>query len=117
MRTSLLLACLLLAMTDQAQTSAPPLAHATAYDAAKFNSTMVLNNGSAKAIVFALKAGQDVPSHSSPTDALFTVLEGDGTVMIADSVHVVNAGGYIILPKAVDHHIRATSDMKFVLVK
>lgn len=93
------------------------LADATAYDTAKFQSTMVLNNGTAKAIVFALKAGQDVPPHSSPVEALFTVLEGEATVTIKDAVHRVAAGGYILLPMGNDHHIRATGDLKFLLVK
>ena len=104
-------------MNSNTQDPAARLADATAYDAAKLQSTMVLNNGSAKAIVFALKAGQDVPPHSSPVEALFTVLEGEATVTIKDAVNRVAAGGYIILPMATDHHIKAVSDMKFMLVK
>ncbi len=104
-------------MNSNTQDPAARLADATAFDAAKFQNTMVLNNGSAKAIVFALKAGQDVPPHSSPADALFSVLEGEATVTIKEAVHHVTAGGYIILPMAIDHHIKAVSDMKFVLVK
>ena len=117
MKTVFLSLSILLAMNTSAQEPALRLADATAYDAAKFQSTMVLNNGSAKAIVFALKAGQDVPPHSSPAEALFTVLEGEATVTIKDVVYHVAAGGYIILPMAIDHHIKAVSDMKFMLVK
>ncbi|MBK6754683.1 MAG: cupin domain-containing protein [Flavobacteriales bacterium] len=104
-------------MNSSTPKPAARLADATAYDAAKLQSTMVLNNGSAKAIVFALKAGQDVPPHSSPVEALFTVLEGEATVTIKDAVNRVAAGGYIILPMAIDHHIKAVSDMKFMLLK
>ncbi|MBK7086363.1 MAG: cupin domain-containing protein [Flavobacteriales bacterium] len=104
-------------MNSSTPKPAARLADATAYDAAKLQSTMVLNNGSAKAIVFALKAGQDVPPHSSTADALFTVLEGEATVTIKDVVHQVAAGEYILLPMATDHHIKAASDMKFMLVK
>ena len=104
-------------MNSNTQYPAVRLADATAYDAAKLQSTMVLNNGSAKAIVFALKAGQDVPPHSSPVEALFTVLAGEATVTITDVVHHVAAGGYIIFPMATDHHIKAVSDMKFMLLK
>ncbi|MBK8339752.1 MAG: cupin domain-containing protein [Flavobacteriales bacterium] len=104
-------------MNSNTQDPAARLADATAYDAAKLQSTMVLNNGSTKAIVFALKAGQDVPPHSSPVEALFTVLEGEATVTIKDAVNRVAAGGYIILPMATDDHIKAVSDMKFMLVK
>ncbi|MBK7553238.1 MAG: cupin domain-containing protein [Flavobacteriales bacterium] len=117
MKTILLSLSMLIAMTTNAQDPEARLVDATAYDAAKFQSTMVLNNGSAKAIVFALKAGQDVPPHSSPADALFTVLEGEGTVTIKEAVHRVAAGGYILLPMGIDHHIQAVSDMKFLLVK
>lgn len=104
-------------MTTNAQAPAARLDDATAYDTDKFQSTLVLNNGSAKAIVFALKAGQEVPPHSTPADALFTVLQGEATVSIRDAVHPVAAGGYILLPVGIDHHIRATSDLKFLLVK
>lgn len=117
MKTVFLSLSILLAMNTSAQDPAIRLADATTYDAAKFQSTMVLNNGSAKAIVFALKAGQDVPPHSSPAEALFTVLEGEATVTIMNVVHPVAAGGYIMLPMAIDHHIKAVSDMKFMLVK
>ena len=104
-------------MNSSTPKPAARLADATAYDAAKLQSTMVLNNGSAKAIVFALKAGQDVPPHSSPVEALFTVLEGEATVTIKDAVNRVAAGGYIILPMTIDHHIKAVIDMKFMLLK
>lgn len=117
MKSVLLSLSLLIAMNTSAQDPATRLADATAYDAAKFRSTIVLNNGTAKAIVFALKAGQDVPPHSTPADALFTVLEGEATVTIKDVVHHMAAGAYIILPMAIDHHIQAVSDLKFMLVK
>lgn len=104
-------------MNSSTPKPAARLADATTSDTAKFQSTMVLNNGTAKAIVFALKAGQDVPTHSSPVVALFTVLEGEATVTIKDAVHRVAAGGYILLPMGIDHHIQATSDLKFLLVK
>jgi quercetin dioxygenase-like cupin family protein len=117
MRSVLLALSITVAMHTNAQDPAARLADAAAYDAAKFQNTMVLNNGSAKAIVFALKAGQHVPPHSSPADALFTVLEGEAAVSIKDTVHQVPAGRYILLPMGVDHHIQAVSDMKFLLVK
>ena len=117
MRTVLLSLSFLIAMNTSAQDPTARLADATAYDAAKFQSTMVLNNGNAKAIVFALNAGQDVPTHSSPVVALFTVLEGEATVKMKDAVHRVAVGEYILLPTGVGHPIRATSDLKFLLVR
>jgi quercetin dioxygenase-like cupin family protein len=117
MRTVLLGLSILITMNTQAQEPAARLADAATYDAAKFQSTLVLNNGKAKAIVFALKAGQEVPPHASPADALFTVLEGEATVTIKEAVHRVPAGGYIILPMGIDHHIQALRDTKFMLVK
>ncbi|MBK9289492.1 MAG: cupin domain-containing protein [Flavobacteriales bacterium] len=104
-------------MNSSTPKPAARLADATTSDTAKFQSTMVLNNGTAKAIVFALKAGQDVPTHSSPVVALFTVLEGEATVTIKDAVHRVAAGGYILLPWASTTTLQATSDLKFLLVK
>ena len=117
MRTVLIAIAITAAMHTNAQDPAARLADAAAYDAAKFQNTLVLNNGNAKAMVFALKAGQDVPPHSSPADALLTVLEGEATVSIKDVVHQVAAGEYIVLPMAIDHHIKAVSNMKFMLVK
>ncbi len=104
-------------MNSSTPKPAARLADTTTSDTAKFQSTMVLNNGNAKAIVFALNAGQDVPTHSSPVVALFTVLEGEATVKMKDAVHRVAVGEYILLPMGVDHHIRATSDLKFLLVR
>lgn len=104
-------------MRTPEQVTAPDLAGMVPFDATKFKNTMVLNNGSAKAIVFALKAGQEVPPHSSPIDALLTILEGSGTVSPASTLHVLGRGGYVILPKGLEHHIKATTDMKFLLVK
>jgi quercetin dioxygenase-like cupin family protein len=104
-------------METSEQVNAPLLTDVVAFDAAKFKNALVLNNGSAKAMVFALKAGQAVPPHSTPTDALLTVLEGSGTVTIAATSHVVQRGGYVVMPMGSEHHIKATTDMKFLLVK
>lgn len=104
-------------METPEQVAAPLLADVVAFDAAKFKNALVLNNGSAKAMVFALKAGQDVPPHSTPTEALLTVLEGSGTVTIAAASHALQRGGYVLMPKGSEHHIKATTDMKFLLVR
>ncbi len=104
-------------METPEQIAAPLLADVVAFDAAKFKNAVVLNNGSAKAMVFALKAGQAVPPHSTPTDALLTVLEGSGMVTIAATSPEVHRGGYVVMPMGSEHHIKATTDMKFLLVK
>ena len=104
-------------METPEKVNAPDLAAVVPYDAAKFKNALILHNGSAKATVFALKAGQDVPPHNTPADALLTVLEGSGMVTIAAIKHVLQRGGYVVMPKGSEHHIQATTDMKFLLVK
>ncbi|MBK6343170.1 MAG: hypothetical protein IPF41_11430 [Flavobacteriales bacterium] len=67
-------------------------------------------------MVFALKAGQDVPP-AFLTCGCASRCWKEATVKHQGCGAPAAAGEYIVLPMAIDHHIKAVSDMKFMLVK
>jgi len=60
-----------------------------------------------------LAVGDKVPSHVTPVDALFHVLEGEGTVTIGEEKAKVKAGEIIISPANIPHALEADSGSNF----
>ena len=65
--------------------------------------------------LFAFDAGQGLTEHTSPFDALVTVLEGEAEVTIGGVRHVVNAGGVLQLPANIPHGVQAVHRFKMTL--
>ena len=65
--------------------------------------------------LFAFDAGQGLTEHTSPFDALVTVLEGDAEVTIAGERHTVAAGELLQLPANIPHGVQAPRRFKMTL--
>jgi quercetin dioxygenase-like cupin family protein len=66
--------------------------------------------------LFAFDAGEGLSTHSSPGDALLTVLDGDVEVTIDDAVHSVVTGESIVMPANVPHAVHADERCKLLLI-
>ena len=73
-------------------------------------------NAAGTVTVFAFGAGQGLSTHSAPFDAMVTVLDGSGVVVIDGVEHTLAAGEFIIMPANVPHGVRAEENFKMLLV-
>lgn len=54
-----------------------------------------------------LESGEKVPSHKTPVDVLFQVVEGKGTVTIGEETQIVEAGNIVVSPADIPHGLEA----------
>ncbi|HEX3011832.1 MAG TPA: cupin domain-containing protein [Syntrophomonadaceae bacterium] len=60
-----------------------------------------------------LEPGEQVPSHKTPVDVLFQVIEGKGTVTIGEESQVVEASDIIVSPAQIPHALEANQGCLF----
>src|SRR5665647_927893 len=60
-----------------------------------------------------LDPGEKVPSHKTPVDVLFQVIEGKGTVTIGEESQVVESGDIIVSPAQIPHALEANQGCLF----
>lgn len=60
-----------------------------------------------------LEPGEKVPSHKTPVDVVFQILEGSGTITIGDDSQIATAGDLVISPANIAHELLADQDCPF----
>jgi quercetin dioxygenase-like cupin family protein len=85
------------------------------YQSGGIVSKQLIKTATGNITLFAFDAGQGLSEHTSPFDALVTVLEGDADVTIAGEAHRVSAGQLLQLPANVAHGLQAPARFKMTL--
>ncbi len=85
------------------------------YQSGGIVSKQLIKTATGNVTLFAFDAGQALSEHTSPFDALVTVLEGEAEVTIADAAHRVAAGALLALPANVPHGVQAPARFKMTL--
>jgi quercetin dioxygenase-like cupin family protein len=78
-------------------------------------SRQLLKTANGNVTLFAFDAGQALSEHSSPYEALVTVLEGTAEITIAGHAQTVPVGESLLLPANVLHAVHAHSRFKMTL--
>lgn len=86
------------------------------YDKEKANNKFLVHNGGVILALFAFEKGQGLAKHSSPGEALVTVLEGEGRFTIDEKEYKVKKNESIVLPAEVPHAVDADEKFKMFLV-
>lgn len=60
-----------------------------------------------------LEPGEQVPSHRTPVDVLFQVVEGKGEVTVGEESQVVESGDIIVSPAQIPHALEASQGYRF----
>lgn len=60
-----------------------------------------------------LNPGDKVPSHVTPVDVLFHVIEGQGYITVGDEQARVGAGEIVVSRAHIPHAVEAAADEKF----
>ncbi|BCV22238.1 cupin domain-containing protein [Moorella sp. Hama-1] len=60
-----------------------------------------------------LAPGDEVPSHTTPVDVLFHVIEGEGSITIGPETARVAAGDIVVSPAGIPHALEANTGTHF----
>lgn len=66
--------------------------------------------------LFAFSSGQGLSEHSAPFDAMITVIDGEGVIIIGGTPHTLQSGQAIIMPANIPHAVKAEKAFKMQLV-
>ena len=92
------------------------LAEAVAYQDDAIVSKTVMNKETGSVTLFAFDKGQELSEHTSPFDALVTILDGVAEIRISGHPVRVHAGEMVIMPANEPHALAAVARFKMLLV-
>ena len=92
------------------------LAEQVAYQPGAIVSRAIVQEAGATLTLFAFDGGQGLSEHTTPFDALLTVLDGEAEVTVGGAPSQVRTGESIVLPARVPHAVRAATAFKMLLV-
>ena len=82
----------------------------------RVNSLTLAQMPNTKVTLFAIDADEGMSSHAAGGDAMVTVLEGPGEIVINDTPHTLNAGETVVIPAGAPHSVRGVTPFKMLLV-
>ncbi len=87
-----------------------------AYQDGSVVSRQIVKNASGSVTLFAFDEGEGLSEHTTPHDALITVLDGRADITLEGETHAVSAGESIHLPGGRPHAVAAPERFKMALV-
>ena len=78
-------------------------------------SKTVLKKQTGNISLFSFAKGEALSEHTAPFDAMITVVDGKGEVVIGGKSFVLTAGQTIIMPANITHAVNAVEKFKMVL--
>lgn len=69
-----------------------------------------------RVVVFALRAGQEVPAHVSPSEVLMHVVSGRGTFLVTEGTRKVAAGDLVVCAPNEPHGMAAAPDEDLIVL-
>lgn len=79
-------------------------------------SRMVINRKSGSVTIFSFDENEGLSEHTSPFDAMVTILDGECEVWVAGKTFPMNVGETIIFPAGAPHALSAITRFKMSLV-
>jgi quercetin dioxygenase-like cupin family protein len=78
-------------------------------------SKTVLKKQTGNISLFSFAKGEALSEHTAPFDAMITVVDGTGEVIIGGKSFILTAGQTIIMPANITHAVNAVEKFKMVL--
>jgi quercetin dioxygenase-like cupin family protein len=108
-------------MTDESMEKNPLSAPASVADLVECQSGSVVSRTIIKeptgtVTLFAFAEGEGLSEHTTPFDALVTILDGSADIKVGGELHQVQAGEGLILPADIPHALHASTPFKMMLV-
>ena len=79
-------------------------------------SRTLLKHPTASVTIFAFDAGQGLSEHTSPYDALVSLIEGEAEIRIAGKPVEARAGDLLWMPANQPHGLKAVTPFKMILI-
>ena len=92
------------------------LAEQVEYQDGSVVSKQLVKNESGSVTLFAFDAGEGLSEHTTPHDALVTVLDGQAEITVGGEEHSVATGEGILMPGGVPHAVLARERFVMCLV-
>lgn len=86
------------------------------YQSDSIVSRTIIDRESTTVTLFAVDEGQRISEHSAPHEALIQIIEGEATVTVEGTDHVLPAGQSILLAPEVPHALAGSKRFKMILV-
>lgn len=86
-----------------------------AYQEGQVVSRTLAQNPHVSLTLFAFEKGEEISTHSSGGDAMFTVLEGTGRFTVGSEVHILRQGESLVMPAGIPHAVYGASRFKMLL--
>ena len=86
-----------------------------AYAEGSVVSKIIIRNDKGNVTLFAFDKGEFLSEHTAPFDAMITVVDGTGEVIIGGKSYILAAGQTIIMPANITHAVNAVEKFKMVL--
>lgn len=78
-------------------------------------SKTILKKQTGNISLFSFDKGESLSEHTAPFDAMITVVDGTGEVIIGGKSYILSEGQSIIMPGNVTHAVNAVEKFKMVL--
>ncbi|MEX1108699.1 MAG: cupin domain-containing protein, partial [Dongiaceae bacterium] len=66
-------------------------------------------------MLFTFDAGQELTEHRASRAAILHVIEGNATITLGGTAHVVAPGGWVYMPRDLVHAVRANTKLALLL--
>lgn len=76
---------------------------------------LLFDSQEARLVGFALRAGQEIPGHRSPSQLLVQVIQGNLIFTVADQPFALHPGMVLQVAPNIQHNLRATEDTLMLL--
>jgi quercetin dioxygenase-like cupin family protein len=87
-----------------------------AYAEGSVVSKTIVDKGIGSITLFAFDAGQGLSEHTSPFDAVVSIIDGCATITVGGLRHTVPAGSMMIMPATIPHALHAGERFKMMLI-
>jgi quercetin dioxygenase-like cupin family protein len=103
-------------MSDEAAPKVERLVNLVSYQKGSVVSRTILDKDAGTVTLFAFDAGEGLSEHTTPYDAMVSILNGKAEIMIGGEPFHLGEGETIVMPADVPHALRAVERFKMLLV-
>jgi len=103
-------------MKDEAAPKVERLVDLVSYQKGAVVSRTMLDKDAGTVTLFAFDAGEGLSEHTTPYDAMVTILDGKAEIKIGGELFHLGEGETIVMPADVPHALRAVERFKMLLV-
>jgi quercetin dioxygenase-like cupin family protein len=92
------------------------IVNAVGYSTQSVVSKQVIKKETGNVTLFAFDKGEGLSEHTTPFDALVSVLDGEVEIKIGGEHHILKTGEAIIMPANIPHALKGIEKFKMMLV-